>query len=311
MEIYNTILGSEGRMKNNNGLLFEGPSQTPDFPVRISFNDSRHVVNDSDRLVYCHYHDEIEFNYVIEGSIVMEIGTQRIEVQAGEAVMINGNEIHSGYCEKEAHCRMFGIIFKLDMLGSQEPDVCQSKYLEHFLCGHYQFPSHIPNKPGWQAKVIAEMERIVVTYRQQNFGYEWRIKSGLFSILAEIIANKAFLTRNEQSVMPSERLERFQKSISYIQEHYIGKITVDDLARAAGISVDHFYKFFKQISGETPMTYVNRHRTRIAANLLKYTDLSVLNVALQSGFDNVSYFIKTYKKYTGLTPSAWRKQKNK
>ncbi|CAI6043642.1 helix-turn-helix transcriptional regulator [Cohnella sp. JJ-181] len=297
-------------MKNNKALIFEGPSETPDFPVRIAFNDSRNVVNESDRLVYCHYHDEIEFNYVIEGSIVMEIGTRRIHVHAGDAVIINGNEIHSGYCENEEHCRMFGIIFKLDMLGSHEPDVCQSKYLEPFLRGRYQFPSYIPNKPGWQAKVISEIKRIVETYRQQPFGYEWVIKSSFFAILAEIIANKAFLTQNEQPVVPSEKLVRFQNSISYIQEHYIHPITVADLAKAAGIGVDHFYKFFKQISGETPVTYVNRHRTRIAANLLKYTDLSVLDVALQSGFDNVSYFIKTYKKYTGLTPNAWRKQKH-
>lgn len=295
-------------MINRNALIFEGPSETPDFPVRISFNDSRNAVNNSDRLVYCHYHDEFEFNYVIEGTVVMEIGTERIPVHAGDAVIIHANEIHSGYCEKEAHARMYGIIFKLDMLRSQEPDVCQSKYLEPFLCGHYRFPSYIPNKPGWQAKVISEMARIVETYQQQPFGYEWMIKSSFYSIMAEIIVNQAFVTQNEQSVMTSEKLERFKKSISYIQEHYKSPITVEDIAGAAGIGVDHFYKFFKQISGETPVTYVNRHRTRIAANLLKYTDLSVLDVALQSGFDNVSYFIKTYKKYTGLTPSAWRKK---
>lgn len=297
-------------MKNNKALIYEGPSETPDFPVRISYNDSRNVVNDSDRLVYCHYHGEFEFNYVTEGSIVMEIGTHRIHVRAGEAVIINGNEIHSGYCEKGEHCRMFGVIFKLDMLSSQEPDVCQSKYLDPFLCGQYKFPNYIPNKPGWQAKVISEMVRIIETYQQQSFGYEWIIKSSLFSIVAEIIANKAFLAQNEQSVMTSKKLERFQKSISHIQEHYDSQITVEDLAGAALISVDHFYKFFKQISGETPVTYINRHRTRIAANLLKYSDLSVLDIALQTGFGNVSYFIKTFKKYTGLTPSAWRKQEH-
>jgi YesN/AraC family two-component response regulator len=46
----------------------------------------------------------------------------------------------------------------------------------------------------------------------------------------------------------------------------------------------------------------------MAANLLNNTYLSVLDIALQTGFDNVSYFIKTFKKYTGFTPSAWRKK---
>lgn len=289
-------------------MIYEGPMASPDFPLRISYNDTRNMVNSSDRLVYCHYHDEFEFNYVIEGSVTMEINTNLVHLRAGDAVIINGNEIHSGYCMNQEHCRMFGIIFKLDMLSSHEQDACQSKYLDPFLCGKYKFPSYIPNEPGWQAQVISEMIRIVETYQQQPFGYEWKIKSNLFSILAEIIANKAFQVHNEQTVMNNEKLERFQKSISFIQEHYDSQINVEDLAEVAGISVDHFYKIFKQISGETPITYVNRHRTRLAANLLKYTDLSVLDIALQTGFDNVSYFIKTFKKFTGFTPSAWRKE---
>jgi AraC-like DNA-binding protein len=295
-------------MKKNNALIFEVPSESPDFPLRISYNDSRYMMNNSDRLVYCHYHDEFEFNYVIEGSIIMEIDTKLVHLRAGDAVIINGNELHSGYCENQGNCRMFGIIFKLDMLSSRKQDACQSKYLDPFLCGQYKFPSYIPNEPGWQAKVISEMVRIVETYQQRPFGYEWKIKSSLFSIVEEIIANKAFLVHNGETVMSSEKLERFQKTIVYIQEHYDSRIHIEDLAEVAGLSVDHFYKFFKQISGETPVTYVNRHRARMAANLLKNTDLSVLDIALQTGFDNVSYFIKSFKKYTGFTPSAWRKK---
>ncbi|NQX61066.1 AraC family transcriptional regulator [Paenibacillus qinlingensis] len=295
-------------MKKTKALVYEGPSEKPDFPVRISYNDSRNVMHDSDRLVYCHYHDEFEFNYVIEGSIVMEIDTNLIRVCAGDAVIINRKEIHSGYCENGEHCRMFGIIFKLDMLCSHEPDACQSKYLDPFLCGQYKFPSYIPNVPGWQSKVISEIVRIVESLQQQPFGYEWKIKSSLFSIMAEIIANKAFLTHNGQKCLLNEKLDRFQKTIAYIQERYNSHITIEDLAGVAGISVDHFYKFFKQISGESPVTYVNRHRIRMASNLLKYTDLSVLDIALQIGFDNVSYFIKTFKKYTGFTPRVWRKK---
>lgn len=133
--------------------------------MRISYNDSRNVVNDSDRLVYCHYHSEYELIYVTEGSIMMEIDTNLIHVRTGDAVIINGNEIHSGYCVNQENCQMYGIIFKLDMLSSHEQDACQSKYLDPFLCGQYKFPSYIPNESGWQAKVISEMVSIVEMYR--------------------------------------------------------------------------------------------------------------------------------------------------
>ncbi|WNR45973.1 AraC family transcriptional regulator [Paenibacillus roseipurpureus] len=288
------------------GLIFEKDEGIIDFPLRVAYSDSTEVRN-TGRFVYLHWHKEFEFSIITEGSMMMEIDGKPLFVQEGDVIIIHPNEIHSSYCMDNINCRLFGIIFSMGLLNSAQSDACQTKYVDPFLVGQYKFPSLIRNVPGWQAEVVANVKRIIEVYRQKPTGFEIQIKASLYLILAEIISNKAFTTSSQSSNNLNPHIEKLQKSIEYMERHYDNRIYIEEVAEVSGLSLERFFKFFKHFTGDTPVMYLTRHRIRIASQYLKYSDLSVLDIALKTGFENVSYFIKTFKKHHGMTPHAFRK----
>ncbi|MDR1610779.1 MAG: AraC family transcriptional regulator, partial [Candidatus Symbiothrix sp.] len=103
---------------------------------------------------------------------------------------------------------------------------------------------------------------------------------------------------------------RINKSLQYIHEHINRDISIGDLAGISCVSNDHFIRLFKKEMLQTPTKYITAKKMEKAQLLLLTTDLSVRNVAMELALDNISYFNKVFKEYTGKTPLAYRKEFN-
>jgi len=79
------------------------------------------------------------------------------------------------------------------------------------------------------------------------------------------------------------------------------------LAREAGVSPKYLCRIFSQLTGKSPVEYLNEYRVERACALLSDTDLPILDIGLSCGFNDQSYFIKTFKRYKGKTPGGYRK----
>ena len=99
----------------------------------------------------------------------------------------------------------------------------------------------------------------------------------------------------------------FLQVIEYIETHYQKKISVPALAGAVGMSESHFYRKFKEYTGDSPVDYINLVRIRQAEQLLLRTDLQVKHIALEVGFSSASYFVTQFTKQHGVTPTQYRK----
>ena len=87
---------------------------------------------------------------------------------------------------------------------------------------------------------------------------------------------------------------------------YFDALTVTDLARAAGLSQAHFSREFRRAFGETPHAYLLTRRLERAAELLRNTDRSVLEICLTVGLQSVGSFTTTFTRVYGRSPSAYR-----
>ena len=94
--------------------------------------------------------------------------------------------------------------------------------------------------------------------------------------------------------------------LSYVDMHFREKICVADAARQVGFSEAYFMRFFKEITGKTFVSYLNEYRLSRAEMLLRTTRDSVLDIALETGFQNFSYFIRAFKQKYGMTPMKYR-----
>ena len=101
---------------------------------------------------------------------------------------------------------------------------------------------------------------------------------------------------------------RFTRVVEYIRAHLDRNIHIDELADAVGLSVFHFAKLFKRITGSSPHQYILHTRLERATELLRNTQLSLNEIALQAGFADQSHLTNVFRRINGVTPSRFRSQ---
>ena len=95
--------------------------------------------------------------------------------------------------------------------------------------------------------------------------------------------------------------------LTFISDNYSNNISLDDLSRIAGMNPKYFCRYFRSLTGRTPIDYLNYYRIECASEMLSTKDITIREVAISCGFNDESYFIKTFNKYKGITPKQFMK----
>lgn len=118
----------------------------------------------------------------------------------------------------------------------------------------------------------------------------------------------------ELTVRVKQKLEKprtsrhVERAKDYVRKHYREKIYLDDIAESIGISPTHLSKLFKKETGQCLQDYINEERVFRAANLLMYSELSLMEIAEYVHFPSQSYFGKIFKQFKGVSPRIFRDQ---
>lgn len=129
-------------------------------------------------------------------------------------------------------------------------------------------------------------------------------------VLQELVV-RLMQTQAKQILLDNHRTHksnnRFAHVVDYIQKHMQENISIKTLSREAYMSEPHFFRCFKQQFGMSPVDYINEQRIRAAKMMLHAVDLSITEISFACGFNNLNYFLKMFKRHTGLTPAQYRK----
>ena len=101
---------------------------------------------------------------------------------------------------------------------------------------------------------------------------------------------------------------KLKKTLQRIRLDYAATLTLEDLAMEAGLSPKYFCRMFRQVTGRTPVDYLNYYRIECAAEQLLTTCEPVTDIALSCGFNDLSYFVKQFRRYKGCSASIYRRQ---
>ena len=141
--------------------------------------------------------------------------------------------------------------------------------------------------------------------RDFRHGYQLAIKGQLFSLFYALVSDMA----PQQAHPHSNSLECLKIILKYVETNFHERISIADAARICGFSESHFMKYFKAHMAVSFTEYLNDYRLTIAARLLLSSSDSIGNIAVDTGFDNLSYFNRIFKKKYHCTPSKFREQK--
>lgn len=271
----------------------------PNFPIKMGKSGP---VPKNDGFL-AHWHEHVEMLYFVSGSASVGCGSKNYEVETGDLIIVNSSELHK-LESKDNNLVYYCIIYDLPLLLGSESDTCNTKYLSQISQNRILFKNQIRQDRECNDCI----EKMLSEYEHAVFGYELEIKSLMLHLITILLRNHVDRTLTpEEHDRKMQMLFRFEKLFQYIEVHYASPITTQSCASHLNLSLSHFCHIFKEVTGQGLTDYVNRIRISKAQTLLQGTDMSITEIALAVGFNDLGYFTRFFKKVTKTTPSGFRK----
>lgn len=250
------------------------------------------------RYLSCHWHSEMEIFKVVSGRMKIQCGESFIFAEPGSLFLFGSGQIHAAEPVGDEMIVYRAVVFSPEFLCGG--DVIRSKYITPILNGRMKLPPTLDFDPA----IVAGFDRLYDVLENREFGYELAAKAELLGVFARAVRHC------EMSEIPasSTPAESVKSAISYIHEHYQRPITIEEMAALCGMSQGHFCRLFKQYTLKTPVQYINNVRVSKAIELLISGNRKVLDIAMETGFNGLSYFIGVFKESVGSTPTKFRKE---
>ena len=238
---------------------------------------------------YTNWHENIEIIYVVEGEGTVTSDMQRPEVSRGDTVVINTNCLHAFAARGTKfsyHCLIVDRSF------------CQANYFD---------TSEIRFDTCFHDERIGDlMERLSAEYElPADAPYRTQIiRATVLQIMALLCRDHSFKGMYTQN--NSYLLSCIKQAIGLIRAQCERDLSLDDISNAVGLSKYYFAREFRRITGYTFVSYVNLTRCEKAKLLLAERRMSIGEIGRACGFENQSYFSRTFRSYTGVLPGAYR-----
>lgn len=252
-----------------------------------------------------HSHDFAEITYILSGKGTYMVADEIYQVQSGDIIICNPGVKHQ----------------KLET-NVQEPTI-------EFFTGFtdFQFRDMAPNSielknGGYLLRTSVETKQEISKHCYAMLAEQESCKIGKYFMLKAHLMQIILLILREMEPKRDQQIGcRFdsynhnyavKKIISYLNENYNEKISLEQLARNMYLSPVYISKIFKEETGESPINYLIQIRLEKAKEILELGDeRSIKQIANSVGYDDVYHFSKLFKKYYGVSPLYYKKSVDK
>jgi AraC-like DNA-binding protein len=254
----------------------------PNFPI-IFHLDSLSYNHNSFAM---HWHENIELLYFIEGTANVTSDTTQLQANTGDIVIINSNNLHEIH-SVTPYCSYYCLI------------------VDKTFCDSYSlFIGDITFKDLVNDSMLREyFDVIIQEMLNSKSHYKTAVKSAILSILVHLCRYYAVNHTTISHSRGNNKLDMVKAVISHVKTHYKDGLSIDEICSHIGFSKYYCCHTFKEITGRTIVDYINFLRCSHAQKLLSSGKYNVSESAELSGFNNLSYFSKMYKKHMGKSPS--------
>ncbi|MCC8076721.1 MAG: AraC family transcriptional regulator [Clostridiales bacterium] len=253
-----------------------------------------------------HWHDELEVNVVLEGTLSVAVGSGKYTLRAGEGVFVNSGVLHAAQNAGDGVCRVHSFVFHPRLVGGDPGSVFWQDYLSPLLAARSMEGVALRPDVPWQREALESFQRADAAIREEPPGYPFLVRERVSWLLYLVSAHQ--LTQPQPSEKTQRDARRVKIMLQYIQAHYADNITVEQIARSASLSASECLRCFHATIGTAPIQYVKQLRVQQAAVLLATTDRKVADIGAQCGFQETSYFSRVFRSVQGCSPSEYRQR---
>lgn len=256
-----------------------------------------------DMCALCHWHDDIEWIYIISGTMRYYVNGKRIVLNEGDSLMINARQMHYGYSYEEQDCYFVCILFHPSLFSGNQ--LLYEQYFTPFLENSALEYLHFCTENADGRKIAEELQKVVELKNHASPAYELQT-AGIMIQLWGLLIQDGLLTASDHTKEPNQDLVIQKDMVSFIYQHYPEKISLSDIAAAGHIGRSKCCQIFRHYMQQSPVDFLNAYRLKISCQLLCTTPKSITEIAMLCGFNHLSYFSKFFMECYGCTPREYR-----
>jgi AraC-like DNA-binding protein len=273
---------------------------TPSFGS--SFYYSQYVENANSKAHIWHYHPEIELVFVNGGSGKRQIGSHISYYTDGDLILIGSNLPHCGFTNEETGNKNETVIqMKSDFLGFDFFNIPEMKNIQNLF-------SQAKAGIAFEGQTKKNIGRKIESMEKQSH-FEKLLT--MLTILTELESSTEITILNADGFsmeMKMQDNDRINAVFNFVKDNFQEHITLEEVAVIVSMTVPSFCRYFKKITNKTFIHFVNDYRLVHASKLLAEKPISITEICYESGFNNFSYFNKSFKEFTGKSASQYRQE---
>lgn len=289
-------------MRNTNHPLPEQKENVRHGEMAFPIQKYRTRLDSEIRVISPHWHEEAELTMITGGKCVCGIQLESASLEAGDLVFVPPQVLHAFTRESEEMTSQT-FVFHMNLLGGGTGDVCTIRYLAPLSNQKIVPPMIIRRDHSLYPQARALFERLNQTWEEKQTGYELLVKAELLTFLALLIPHCA--KDPADITLRTEQAQKIKTALEYMETHHAEEISIADIAAACYFSQYHFMRFFKKHMGVSCGEYLKNLRLEKAALEFAGGSREILDVAMNVGFHNLSYFYREFQKKYGMTPKQF------
>ena len=256
-----------------------------------------------------HWHPEWEAVYIVDGSCTVAAGHQKQIFQAGDGFFVNSGVLHGCWDLENSECIFHSIVFHPRIVSGSLDSAMHLNYVLPLMeTGPELFP--LSADTVWQREALDSIEQAWQAFVQAQTGYEFSVRAALSRLILFLWqhTSSAGFLQDRKAIRDGARIKSM---LAHIHENYANDLSLSRIAAVAAVSESECLRCFRNAIGITPIQYLKQYRIQQAANLMISTEKKFSDIAQQCGFQDISYFTKSFRDQMGCTPTEYRKAKRR
>jgi AraC-like DNA-binding protein/mannose-6-phosphate isomerase-like protein (cupin superfamily) len=263
-------------------------------PWGVSVFESHHA---ADFRMAATRHEDLEVFYVLGGAGSFELAGQTTPCGAGDVVVVSVNLVHRIIDDPRQPLSLHGVRIHPDVWKS-DPD------LERLLP-----VGRLVRNELISSQVRAEVRRLLFEQTCRRPGYPAMMAGVALQLLALLARSRGSSAQAAPGLRPvSNHQQTVESYVAELERRFFEPAKLDDIVKQLGISRRHFTDLFREVTGTTWSDYVRRLRVEHAKQLLRETRRSILSIAFEVGFEDLSSFYRAFQQRECVSPQRWRQQ---
>lgn len=245
-----------------------------------------------------HWHDCIEISYVKKGRGCYVVNGKRYIMGLRDVIIVNSLEPHCWEVFPPENMIQPVLVFSSSLIWSGETNIFDYQYLKPFSKKSTNFSNKLPHNHPATKNIFNLLVEMSLEYENKQLGYKLMLKAKLLEIITNLIRFFQDNTKDFEDVhIKQVKLERLNTTLEFINSNYINDIRLAQGASIACMSIGYFSTFFSNTLGLSFKEYIIRLRINHAIELIGTTHKSITEIAMESGFNNLSNYYKAYRKF--------------